>query len=161
MNKIPKWLKIVGGAFAALLLLVIIIGASSSTETENSEKPQESSQESKEEPVASRCEDVPNNIVANINEGFNTEGISFRKAQAVKSNDYESVYFVSGDLQGSGLEGEDDFATFATNKLDEVGIYMAVDAVANEFSVFPDGATTDAQLSMSDDGARESLSCLR
>jgi hypothetical protein len=78
----------------------------------------------------------------------------------VKSNDFASVYFISGDLQGSGLEGDGDIATFATNKLDATGLTLSVDAVATEFSDWPDVSTTNLGVSAGDDGYNESRKCV-
>ena len=67
--------------------------------------------------TANRCLEVSQFIISNIESGLDVYGGgSLRNAKAVKSNDFESVYFISTDIQGSGLEGDDDIATFATNK---------------------------------------------
>lgn len=160
MSKIPKWLKITGGVLVGLFILIAIVGSSSEQNNNQITKNNEAT-ETQEVADTNRCEDVPDNIVADINEGFNTEGLTFRNAQTVKSNDFKSVYFISGDIQGAGLEGDDDIATFATNSLEGTGgILMSVDGVAKEFSVFPDASTTDAKASMSDDGAKQSKDCV-
>jgi hypothetical protein len=67
---------------------------------------------------------------------------------------------VSADLQGSGLEGTDDVGTWATNRLRLGGLILAVDSVSEEFSDWGHVDTTDAQLSMSDDGAELSQECV-
>lgn len=158
MNKIPKPLKITLAVLTGLLVIgVIATAGGDKKETNKTESKPAQTEQAKD---LSRCLDVPENIVANINEGWDTKGLTFRKAKAVKSKDFESVYFVSGDIQGAGLESESDIATFTTNKLDTVGIYMSVDGVAKEFSVFPDASTTDAKATMSDDGAKLSRDCV-
>lgn len=160
MSKIPKWLKITGGVLVGLFILIAIVGSSSE---QNSNQATENNESTGTQEVAdtNRCENVPDNIVADINEGFNTEGLAFRNAQVVKSNDFESVYFISGDIQGAGLEEDNNIATFATNSLEGTGgILMSVDGVAKEFSVFPDASTTDAKATMSDDGAKASQECV-
>lgn len=112
------------------------------------------------EEKAERCLEVPSSIKANLQEGINTEEVTISKLKAVKSDDYKSAYFVSVELDGPGLEDEGDIATLTTNRLEETGIYMAVDSVAKEFFVFPDASETDAEITMVDDGADESRSCL-
>jgi hypothetical protein len=110
---------------------------------------------------ASRCMSVPADVIARIESGLTVDGGgSLRNVKAVKSNDFESVYFISGDLQGSGLEGDNDIATFSTNQLDYSGMTFSVDAVADEFSDWPLGSGTSFNLRMSDDGARESRECI-
>ncbi len=78
----------------------------------------------------------------------------------MRSNDYRKVWFVSGDLEGSGLEGEQ-IATWATNSLDpqQPAGFASVNSLALEFSNWANGPNTDAQLSMNDDGAEESQEC--
>ncbi len=84
-------------------------------------------------------------------------GGTIRGAQAVRSTDFERVWFVSADLQGSGLEGKTDIATWATNDLNGAGAIYSVDAVAAEFSDWG----RPPSMSMSDDGAQASAQCAR
>lgn len=112
--------------------------------------------------AASRCETAPAALVQAISTGLTiTGGGSIRNAKAVKSAAFEKVWFVSADLEGSGLEGSDDIATWATNGLNGVGMIFAVGAVANEFSDWGDGGTAGAKLSLSDDGAQASIDCAK
>ena len=114
-----------------------------------------------EEPAGvERWQKVPNGVVKAIQTGLTVEGGGkLRSAQAVKSGDFESVYFVSADIQGPGLEGAHDIGTWATNRLRVGGLIFAVDSVAKEFSDWGHGDKTDARLSMEDDGAEESQEC--
>lgn len=116
-----------------------------------------------EEPVAdSRCEPVDDALVTALGEGLTVEGGSLRHAQAVKSSDYEEVWFVAADIQADGLEGSDDIGIWATNSLTMgEGIVYSVDEVAKEFSDWGDGGQTDAQLSANDDGAQEARGCVQ
>ena len=108
-----------------------------------------------------RCENVPSFIISNIESGLEIEGGgSLKNAKAVKSNDFSSIYFISADLDGTGLEGDRDIATFATNKLDSAGLIFSIDHIAKEFSVFPFGKDTKTNITMSDDGAAESANCV-
>lgn len=163
MSKIPKWLKITGAVLIGLIIIGAIASSGEQTKPENKQEEATQTAQSEQKPAeqASRCLDVPEAVVASLNEGFNTEGLTLRNAKAVKSNSFESVYFISADIQGAGLEGEDDIATFATNSLENGGgMFMSVDGVAKEFSVFPDASTTDAKATMSDDGAEQSRNCV-
>jgi hypothetical protein len=114
-------------------------------------------------PIASpsaRCLPVPPHVLTSISQGLTIEGGgTLRNAKAVKSDSYQNVYFISADLQGAGLEGSDDLATFARNGLDDMGLVIAVDAVANEFSDWADGRIMTSPITMSDDGARQSQDC--
>jgi hypothetical protein len=109
---------------------------------------------------SNRCRVAPAALVSAISSGLTiTGGGSLRNAKAVKSTAFEKVWFVSANLEGSGLEGADDIATWATNDLAGAGSIFAVDAVANEFSEWADGRTTDARFSLSGDGVQASRDC--
>jgi len=112
--------------------------------------------------VKTNCVDVPEDVIKKIESALTVGGGgSLRNVQAVKSKDFGSVYFISGDLQGSGLEGDNDIATFATNKMNYLGLTLSVNTVASEFSDWPAGKTTDWNLNMSNHGANESQNCVR
>jgi hypothetical protein len=87
-------------------------------------------------------------------------GGSLRNGQAVKSNDFQNVFMVAADLQGSGLGGTGDIGVWATNSLDpNAGIVMAVDGVAKEFSDWPDADKTTAAITLGADGVSEAKRC--
>jgi len=79
----------------------------------------------------------------------------------VKSKDYENVYLISGDLEGSGLDGDSQIVTFARNRLDYSGSTLSVNSLAAEFTRWPLGAGTDFNVTMTDDGASESQECVK
>jgi hypothetical protein len=66
---------------------------------------------------------------------------------------------VAAEIQGSGMD--DEVAVWFTNRLDGSGMIFSVDNMAQAFSVFPDAGRTDAEATMSDPGARESLTCVQ
>jgi hypothetical protein len=109
-----------------------------------------------------RCTRVPPALVKVIATGLEVQGGgNLRFAQAVKSEDFESVYFVSADIQGPGLDGSGDVGTWATNRLAAGGgLIFAVDSVAQEFSDWGDADQTDANITMQDDGAQLSRECV-
>jgi len=126
---------------------------------EPTEEPEPTAEPTEE---ASRCEPVDDVLFRAISDGLTISGGggSLRNAQAVKSDDYEEVWFVAADLQGKNLEGSDDIGIWATNSLAAgEGLIFAVDEVAQEFSDWGDGGQTDAQLSINDDGAQEARGC--
>jgi hypothetical protein len=86
-----------------------------------------------------------------------TGGGKLRNAQQVRSDDFSRIYFVSAEVQGPGLEGDGDVATWATNG--KVLVY-SVGGFAKQFSDWIDGGSTDAQFSLADDGAEESQDCV-
>lgn len=79
---------------------------------------------------------------------------------AVRSNDYERVWFVAAEITGPGIEPKQAIGLWAINgELDQPGIILSVNGFALEFTEYPDGSTTDAQTSQFDDGAQEALAC--
>jgi hypothetical protein len=114
--------------------------------------------------TSDRCDNVPPALTQAIAEGLTLTGGggTLTNAKAVKSNDYQRVYFISADIDGPGLEGSDDIGTWAQNGPLRVGggLTLSVDNVAIEFSDWPDAGTTDFMLSMQDDGAEESKDCV-
>lgn len=116
---------------------------------------------------SAECVAVPPDLVEALEEGFNTRGTSLRNAYAVKSNDLEDAWYISGDLEGPGLDGEDEIATWAKGGDLEVGggLIIASDAVAREFSDWgaaaQPGSPAAEAASMDNHGARESQACVR
>jgi hypothetical protein len=110
--------------------------------------------------VVSRCVEVPAALIEAIASGLETGGeASLRNVFAVRSNDYSEVYFVAGDIQGPGLDGDDEIGIWATNSLEGRGLILAADGFAQQFSVWPDADKTDAEISWTDDGGREAKDC--
>lgn len=111
--------------------------------------------------ASDRCSTATSTLLSAIENGLTINGGgSLRNAQVVRSNDFENVYFVSADLEGPGLDADDDVATWATNSLDGSGPIFSVDAVASEMSDWGNSGATQAGLNMADDGARESARCV-
>jgi hypothetical protein len=114
--------------------------------------------------ASSRCESVSRKLLHAITTGLTVSGGgSLSEAAAVRSSDFEKVWFVAAEIDGPGLEGSGDVGIWATNgdpSRRPSGLIFAVDAIAKEFSDWGDGSTADAQLSISDDGAQEAADCL-
>jgi hypothetical protein len=154
-----KWWFWVGD----IVVLFILIGALGGNDENNTNQSTQAQQESNEsEQVASRCLAVSEDTLSWIESGLTDDNITLQNAQAVRSDDFEKVYFVSADLQGPGLEGAEDIATFAANNIDGSGLVLSVNAVAKEFTDWFHGDREGAQfhVTMSDDGARESRNCV-
>ena len=105
----------------------------------------------------SRCENVPASIRQGIKSSLD-RGIRVRALSAVRSRPFENLWFVSGDLQGAGLEGDDDFAVWATNALERGGLVWTIEAVAEEFS---DLGPAPGGSYVGEDGYSESVDCVR
>lgn len=86
-------------------------------------------------------------------------GLKFQDAVAVRSKDFEKLWFVAMEFTAPGVGTE--VGVWASNSLKPGGgLIMSVDGFATEFTVWPDGGETSANLSINDDGASEALDCL-
>lgn len=85
---------------------------------------------------------------------------NIQTAWAVKSNDYENVWFIAAQIVGPGIEPGQVIGLWATSgNPDNPGMILSANPFAVEFSSYPDGSRTDAQISQFDDGAQEALLC--
>lgn len=120
---------------------------------------EEAPEEPAEKPESDRCEKaaaIGKAIATGAQDGT---GLEYVDAAAVKSEDFDEVYFVAMRFSATGVD--DQTGVWATNSLKPGGgLIMSVDGFAKEFTVWPDGGETDAQLSTADDGAEEAVACL-
>lgn len=108
-----------------------------------------------------RCLDVEQAYLDQLLVGLdNASGLLLNAGQAVKSEDYENVYFVAANLEGAGMDNGE-IVVFATNALDASGLIMSINSTAQEFFVWPDGDSTDANITMDDDGADKAVECVK
>ena len=145
----------------ALVCAVIMLAACGGTETGESGNRTESPEATAPATtVTGRCEKVSSAVLNAIAEGLTvTGGGTLREGYAVKSNDFAKVYMVAADIQGTGMEGDNEIGVWATNSLDGAGLIFAVDGVAKEFSDWGHGDTTDANITLSSDGVDEAKEC--
>jgi hypothetical protein len=108
-----------------------------------------------------RCEPVPPDVVAGIEEGLTMTGGTLRGAQAVRSGDFEQVWFVAADIQAAGLEGNSDIAVWAMNDISApgAGLTIAVNGIAKEFSDWGAADQSD-RFTPDDDGIAEAEQCV-
>lgn len=90
-----------------------------------------------------------------------TGGGSLRNGQVVESNDFDNVYFVAADIEGSGMDGLNVGIWATKDGTGSGGLVHSVDGVANESSDWGGGRQADAHLSMFDDGAQEAKGGVR
>ena len=103
-----------------------------------------------------RCAPVDASLVTAIEEGL--RGNTLARAEAVKSDDFESAWFIAGIVEEAGSEP----ALWVINDISQggAGVMYSVNDVARDVSDWGDGTRTDAAFSPSDDGASEALSCV-
>jgi hypothetical protein len=115
--------------------------------------------------AASRCLDVSKEMVAVLEDGFEMAmrgQWQLKYAQAVRSKSFKKLYFISAEIEGKLMERKDDIGTWASNSLQPgAGMILSVSALAKEFSVWPDGSKTRAEITMFEDGAAASRDCVR
>jgi hypothetical protein len=110
--------------------------------------------------AASRCIAVPVAQAQRLAEGAErgVGKMTFTAAAAVKSSDFKSVYMIAGRFRAPGV---DEVGVWASNKLPiGGGLLLAVDGVAKQFTVWPDGDKSSAGVSSTDDGVAEARDCL-
>lgn len=141
---------------AAALMIVPLAGAAQSPEASPTPAPKHDV-----------CKPVPEPALDWIAEGLEGDDVTLGTAWAVKSDDFENVWFVAADLQGPDLDDEDgEIALFATNAINEDGTadenaggrVLAVGGFAERFTDWPDA--DDYDISDEDDGADDAVECV-
>ncbi len=180
MKRVPLWVWaiIIGFVLTIIAIIaVLIIVLPGTTKMQSKQTVIESKSEEKdttnEETVTrsqtklikdERCVDVSSSSLASMQSGLNLnirETATLSIGQAVKSKDYSKVYFVAVEVDGKGYESKGDIALLTTNDLELTSIVYTVDEPSKELFVFLDGGSTDARISVNDDGAKEAINCLK
>jgi hypothetical protein len=152
---------------AGLMLVVALAGcgtdgetasettASSKAETTTT-KAEETTTEVKETTTTtepSRCEEVAAEGQETITGGLeDLVDVTFSDWAAVRSEDYEEVWFIAAKSSGDGS-----VAVWSSNALDGSGMIAAVNNTAQFLTVWPDNGGGS---SMEDDGAAEAEACV-
>jgi tetratricopeptide (TPR) repeat protein len=83
-----------------------------------------------------------------------------QSAYALKSNDFENVYFVAAIIYGPNMESGVGPGIWAiSGDPNQPKIALSIDGYATEFTQYPDANSTDFELSMSNHGAQEVKQC--
>lgn len=128
----------------------------------DSDVPNTNTSQADEEVNEVACLEVPQNIVDWIEKGLTANGeAKLVNAQAVKSNNFEKVYFVSAEFTGPGFNNE--VGTWSTNNIEDEALVLSVNAMAKEFTDWFHGDREGAQfhVTMAYDGGYESQECLK
>jgi hypothetical protein len=105
-----------------------------------------------------RCVEATTTITRGISSGLKGKGRTLKNAYAVKSTEFGSVFFVSGNIDGAPSYP---MATWATNNLNLGGLMFSVDGTAKRLSRWANGSKFEPKLTMRLDGARLSRDCSR
>ncbi len=112
----------------------------------------------------SRCVTVSPAFVAALTDSLDvTGGGSLRGTRAVRSRDFERLWFVAADIHGPGLEGSGPIAVWVANieptSATPSGSVFAADAQARAFSDWA-SAPSSMAVSSRDDGFGEAKACV-
>jgi len=94
-----------------------------------------------------------------------TGKLQFVSAKAVKSPDFNNVYFVAVKFKASGVGNQ--VGVWAINgKLpqkpgDLAGLSLSVNSIAQQFTVWPDADRTQAQIAKNDRSIATAIKCLK
>lgn len=152
----------------ALVVLVIfvlfVIGAcSGSDEPERAEErgsSQMSSPSGDASPSPDGCLEVDRAKVRLIAERETADGpMKLGRAVAVRSPDFEKVFFIAIEFELSGVPGPTQ-AVWASNTLSVSGDILAVDNVAQTLTDWIAAESTDAEISPADRSVDTALACL-
>lgn len=94
-----------------------------------------------------------------------TGKLKFVSAVAIRSKDFNRVYFVAIKFKATGV-GNQVGVWAVSGKLpqkpaDLSGLTLAVDSIAQQFTVWPDGDKTQAQIMTNDRYVSKAKSCLK
>lgn len=105
-----------------------------------------------------RCQAATTDIMTPISNKLTVRGGRLRNGYYVKSDVGGAVYIVSAEIDGAGLEGDGDVATWVTESPGGAGAIYALDDLARKHSGYRD-AREEANVSMDTDGVAESRDC--
>jgi hypothetical protein len=136
-----------------------VIEEKAETVAEEAETVVEEAEEEAGEVLADpRCEAATTDILTPISNRLTVENGRLRNGYYVESENRSGIYFVSAELDGAGLEGDGDVATWATESPGGAGAIYALDDLARKHSGYRD-ARQAVNVSMDDDGVSESRDC--
>lgn len=140
---------------ATMILPLVLVSCAQFRQVQNYTKPLEEARK--------RCLSVPPQLTATIQAGIQyTSGeITLREAYAIPSREYEAVYFVSADLEGLGLDGPEQIATWAVEKLDDPKTIFSIDGLSRQFSHFAHAESHDPTIRVDSDGYLDTRRCTR
>jgi len=79
---------------------------------------------------------------------------------AVKSTEFTNVYMVAAKIYGPGIEDGTDPAVWAVGgDPDDPITWLAVDGLAQNFTILPDASKTAAEITLFTDGVQEAKEC--
>lgn len=139
----------------SLLLVIALVAAGCGDDDEDSEGTATAPLTAA---AASACAAATSDVMTPIGNKLMPEGVRASDGRYVRSDDHERMYFVSAELDGPGLEGEGDVATWATPSVGGAEAIYSVDELAMEHSDWRPADEVD--VTIDDHGAQESRVCV-
>lgn len=103
------------------------------------------------------CLKVPTDLAKAMASGVTKTKVT--RATAVKSPDFKNLYFVAVQFTAEGIDKQT--GVWASNALQAGdGVILAVDGIAQQFSDWPHGNETDADISPADSSVATATDCL-
>lgn len=111
--------------------------------------------------VSARCTPPPMEIIGVIESSMAAKGFAnhLRGSSAIKSKS-EDVYFLAGDVEGPGFEGEGHTAVWASPQLSPEAQLFSVDFMARTFSDLPPSDQANSPVASDHEGAVDSRICV-
>ena len=100
-------------------------------------------------------------IQRELSSGLDGFEVTLGQAVAVPSGAHERANFVAARVHGPSMGDGQIGVWLVSGPLDDPGMYLAVNGIAQQFSVFPRGGRTRADATMSDPGASDAKRCLQ
>lgn len=158
LSKLKWWQWVLLVLFGLWLLGIVVPSSDKSSNSESKQDSQKSETTVVAEMKKTSCiklsDSVMNAIASGEEDGV---GMSPKVGYAIKSTDFNNVYFLAIEFGASGIENQ--VGVWARNGI-ESGIIMSVDGTAKSFTVWPDASSTDAQISGADRNIDLVKSCL-
>jgi hypothetical protein len=158
LSKLKWWQWILIVIFGLWVLGIVVPSSDNGNDSESKQDSQKSETtvvaETKKVSCIPLSESVLNAIASGEEDGV---GMSPTVGYAIKSTDFNNVYFMAIEFGASGIENQ--VGVWARNGI-ESGIIMSVDGTAKSFTVWPDASSTDAQISGADRNIDLVKSCL-
>lgn len=109
--------------------------------------------------ISERCVPATALQLETIQDGIDDIDVNnyVREGWAVKSSDFEDIWFVAANIYAPSMESGVGPGLWAIGG--SSNMIMSANSFAMQFSPYPDGATTDANITQFDDGAQEALAC--
>jgi hypothetical protein len=109
--------------------------------------------------ISARCAEVTPEKLAEIESGLTVAGGgSLKEGWAVKSEDFDSIYFIAAEMEGPGFYGDGQYGLWAVESMEPgQGEIYSVNSRAKALSEWP---KADASINVKSDGAEDVLACI-